>query len=209
MKIHWEQQGDYNFDPNKRYVVYYPGCFGPPHRGHFNTAKRFLDAGENISVIIHQKGLKSRHNVPYEINKKIWEIYIDELLPRERVVLIRNNGRRGNVLDHPLLKRADVVLMVCNNESGGGVNQQFNNHLCQIFGNMIRRLRRIKIEPVIFVGERPTVKTLSATKFVETIIGYKEGRISRDRLSYFLPDGLPSTRGDEIISRLSSCYVKV
>lgn len=50
----------------------FPGAFKPPHKGHFETAKKM--AGENMVGIILVSG-DSRETVTPEKSLKIWEIY--------------------------------------------------------------------------------------------------------------------------------------
>ena len=80
------------------YCIYIQGCYCPPHRGHFETVKRFTDIGENINVIIHQVGSESRHGVPSYFNRKMWKLYIENLLPSHRIDLLKYNNLRFQIV---------------------------------------------------------------------------------------------------------------
>ena len=89
-KIYWECNGDtYEIDPKKNYLIYFSGCFCPPHRGHLLMIEPFLKL-PNVKFLISQIGDESRHGVSYRISRKIWKIFIHELIPNHehRVALV-------------------------------------------------------------------------------------------------------------------------
>ena len=80
VKFYWESLDQvYEFDPEKQYLIYFPGCFAPPHGNHFNTIADFTYL-DNAKFFILQTGSEKRHGVPFELNNKIWRIYINELI---------------------------------------------------------------------------------------------------------------------------------
>ncbi len=114
--FYWESLGqEYPFDPSKKYLIYFKGCFCPPHRGHFDVVKDLMMKGKNIHTMIHQMGAESRHGVPKRLNREIWRLYINELLPADRVHLIQYNSTL-DILDLNFLKTFDTVVYIRGNE---------------------------------------------------------------------------------------------
>lgn len=64
VKFYWESKGEkYRFSREKKYLIYFRGCYCPPHKGHFNTIADFKDT-PNTKFIIHQGGSETRHGFP-------------------------------------------------------------------------------------------------------------------------------------------------
>ena len=74
-------------DPNKKYCLYYKGCFCPPHVGHFDNIRRYIENNSNVKIIVNQLASFSRHHVHKDISVNIMKTYIKELLPKIAYVL--------------------------------------------------------------------------------------------------------------------------
>lgn len=194
MSFYWECLGQkYPFDPSKTYLIYYKACFGPPHKGHFNTVKRFTNIGDNIHVMVHQMGSESRHGVPRYLNREIWKTYIKELLPQNRVHLCQYY-HSDDILSLPILDQIDTVVYIRGNE---GYNiESTPDKDKKIFSHIMRKLRLKNINMDFYYLERPLVKVLSATIFTEKLIKTRGKCLKHGcdckykRLKYFYPRGL-------------------
>lgn len=114
--FYWECLGQHvPYDPSKKYLFYFCGCFSPPHKGHFDQVKVALDSIPNSKIFIHQIGDESRHGVPFDISQRIWRTYIELLLPRDRVTL-RPRESMQQLYEHRFLKEADVVVILRGHE---------------------------------------------------------------------------------------------
>ena len=192
--FYWESLGqEYPFDPSKKYLIYFKGCFCPPHRGHFNTVKQLVDKGKNIHAMIHQMGAEARHGVPKRLNREIWRLYVNELLPTDRIHLVQYSSTL-DIFDQKILRDIDTVVYIRGNE-GYEVNATEMRDR-KIFRRIISNLERINVNMDFYYMERPLVKTLSASKFVQTLINTR-GRCKQQgcdckykRQSYFMPKGL-------------------
>ena len=192
--FYWENLGqEYPFNPYKKYLIYFKGCFCPPHRGHFNMVKQFTDKGDNIHVMIHQMGSESRHGVPKRLNREIWRFYINELLPTDRVHLIQHYSTL-DILDLDILNQIDTVLYIRGNE-GYEIDATKERDL-RIFRRIISNLKRMNIDMDFYYMDRQSVDTLCATQYVKTLIKTR-GRCKKqgcdckyERQSYFMPEGL-------------------
>ena len=72
IKILFENNGDnLNFDKNLNYCYYIKGCFCPPHKGHIDIIKKYINNNNNTYLIVNQIGSKSRHGVDKIINFKV------------------------------------------------------------------------------------------------------------------------------------------
>lgn len=211
MTVYWECNGDtYPFDSNKRYLIYYKGCFCPPHRGHFNTVKQFTDIGNNIHVMVHQIGSERRHGVPYYLNREVWRTYIDRLLPVDRVHLVKYNYC-DELLDLPILNHIDTVVFIRGNE---GYDTSYSNKIVHKFSYIINKLNSRGINMDFYYLERPLVDTLCATQFVKTLVKTKkkcchEGDICKyNRLKYYYPDDLDKNDMVNITRKLQLQYLR-
>lgn len=96
-KLYMEQQNAFT-------VGLFPGAFKPPHKGHFETAKRMCDENRIAVVLVSSE---TRENITAEQSLKIWEIY-KKYLPKNlhvfqssgspitaiyQIVNILNNGK--------------------------------------------------------------------------------------------------------------------
>jgi hypothetical protein len=71
-------------------IVYFPGAFKPPHRGHFSIVETLLKNKKitKIHILISKKSRKcslenSKIEFTPEQSKKIWDFYIRECVPLE------------------------------------------------------------------------------------------------------------------------------
>jgi len=208
MKIFWEKDALYKFRPDKKYVVYFLGCFCPPHRGHFSQV-RDLVKHRNVRVIVDQIGSSQRHGVPFRLNRKIWKIFIEELLPRERVSLISSESV-FDVCDHKFVRDCDFFVIV-----RGYENDTSRREMEKLIYENTRELRHA-IEPRgikcdVYLTERESVSYLSATELIRKVVKYRNMpmNVKYHKIDYFLPDGLKEETVKFIIKNLERCDLKV
>ena len=206
MKFHWElNDGPYRFKKNINYVIYFKGCFAPPHIGHFSAISDIVLNNPNVKVIINQV-VKSerRHGVPYEINKKIWQLYIDNLLPKNRVDLHKYQ-KLDKYINHPFMKDADKVIYLRANENFDIdlVEKRFVKYHKKI----IKKFNSKGIDVAYYAQER-NATVISATKFIEQLIKYKETGEDYYKLRQFIPEKLPLEIFHQIINMILSCNIK-
>ncbi len=194
MSFYWECLGQkYPFRKDKTYLIYYRGCFCPPHRGHFNTVKEFTDIGSNVHVMVHQIGSSSRHGVARSLNRKIWKTYIEELLPVERTHLVKYRGKE-DILDLEILNKVDTVIYVRGNE-GQDIDMTQKWDL-QNYASFMKKLSRRGISMDFVYLDRPLVEVLSATVLTKTLIQIrkkcrnKKCECRYKQLRRFFPRGL-------------------
>ena len=179
---------NYDFDENKKYLFYFRGNFGPPTKGHFSLVERYIHL-PNVKYFIHQIGSENRHGVPYWLNRKIFKIYISELLPKEKITLKRM-GASLDVLDY--VEDIDVVIFLKGNEE---MDREKEDFLYNRYSKLRKKLKQRRIRFDFLIIDRPEINTLSATKFVEAL------QEDRDCHS-FVPQNLSSRAYRYIISRL-------
>lgn len=150
---------EYYFNPEKKYLIYFRGCFAPPTRGHFSLVESFINL-PNVKYFIHQIGDEKRHGVPYWLNRKIWKIYISELLPKDKIIL-KKMGSSLEVLEYT--QDIDVVILIKGNE---GINRK---ELKDRYAPLKRKLEKKDIRFDMLIIDRPLINSLSATKFTEAI----------------------------------------
>jgi len=211
--FYWEFKGeDYPFDPYKKYLIYFKGCYCMPHAGHYNTVKRFTDLiedGINIRVMVHQMGSSRRHGVPYNLNRYIFQKYIDELLPSDRVHLVKYRSGIHEILNLDFIDDIDTVIYIRGNEDYNVRKTEKKNRYA--YQSIIKSLSRKEINMDFYYLERPHVHKLSATKFTRSLIKTrrnckKHGCDCKYRkLRYFLPDGLERDVSMKIIRKLQRC----
>lgn len=202
----WERNHErLKIHPDRRYLFYYRGCFCPPHAGHFDAAAKYLKY-PNVRMIIHQMG-GSRHGVSVTANRKIWNWYIDELLPKDRINLVQyNDDTRNYPKDHPWLKSSDVLIII----RGDEVKPDLDNYEqldCIRWDSTIRKCRRFDVD-VVFVYDLRDHDTMSASTFITNLIKYKEGRYPISHLYKYLPKDLSIETKRKIIHLLIQYHLK-
>ncbi len=191
----WENLGQHhNIDPKKRYLVYYQGMFAPPTRGHYEVVERFASY-PNVEILIEQIGSKHRHGVPYRFNKKVWEIYIKELLPSKKIHLKNNDD--FNISKY--MKNVDVILIVRGNESD--ITKDEKRHI-EIYKDWIRKYD-VDID-FLFI-DRNMITGPSTSKFIKALL---DPMSSEEDLRYFLPKGLSSKTIHNILNLLITFPLK-
>ncbi len=208
-KFYWECLGqEYRIDPNKKYLVYFKGAFSPPHRGHYGMVERFSKFN-NVHVMIHQMKTH-RHGVPYELNRKIWKTYINELLPKNRIHLVKYKSLNDiyNLVNNI---NFDKIIYIRGNEKYNIFKTERST--LSRFDDI---MNRTNVGFDFFYVDRPHVKTLSATKFVRELINNKNKRCYRKycnckykKLKYFFPENLPQSTAINIINKLQRHYLSV
>nr|QBK86642.1 MAG: cytidylyltransferase-like protein [Marseillevirus LCMAC102] len=76
------------------YLIY-AGCFCPPHKGHYDVIKKYVDSYDNIYIFIWDPE-ESRHGVPAKMNQKVWKTWAQKLGTNVHIILVDEN-------DNPLL----------------------------------------------------------------------------------------------------------
>jgi len=189
---------DYEFDPDKKYLIFFRGNFGPPSRGHYSLVEKYIHL-ENVKYYISQIGSEIRHGVPYSLNRKIWKIYIKKLLPEERIILKRAHSMH-DVLDE--IEGIDVVIFIRGREEED-IKAKEKERL-ERYNGIFRKLRKEGVKVDFLIIDRPEKNVLSATKFVEALIRGDSYR----KLKFFLPYNLPDEECKYIIRNLKKQNLK-
>jgi hypothetical protein len=209
VKFYWESLGEhYRFSPDKQYLIYYRGCFCPPHRGHFNTIADFTYL-PNAKFFIHQGGRQKRHGVPYELSRKIWKIYINELLPSDRFILMgRGSNQANDMADHPFTQEADTIVFIAGNENYDPKEKEMEDRkygYAEIFNKLLMRNKEI----IFLYLDRPQQNILSATQLSSNIqanrhYSFRDGR-KYQILRPFFPENLSNASVRYITRKLEEC----
>ena len=62
-------------------VALLPGKFKPPHKGHFEVAKRLLNKADEVVIVISRK---EHEGITAQQSKDIWDLY-NKLLPDKKL----------------------------------------------------------------------------------------------------------------------------
>ena len=205
-KVIWESKHIHNrekywFDDRTNYLIYFKGCFCPPHRGHFNTVKRFLDLGDNIKVVINQMK-SSRHGVPYNLKRRIWKTYISELLDSERVML-RSYNSFDDILDEDL---SDIDTIISIRGIEDQTYRKVERKVKYNYIDICEQLSHYNIKLDFYYLERVTINKLSASEFTKTLINtrYMNKENKYERCKQFLPLYLDKRIAIKIIEELAT-----
>lgn len=114
--VHFSWNKQFNLNPEKKYLVYYRGCFCPPTKGHFSVVEKWSQY-ENVIVYVSQIGSQDRHGVPYKTNKRIWKLFLKEggLSEAQQSRVILKRLRNANDIE-PYLDDIHAVIFVRGNE---------------------------------------------------------------------------------------------
>lgn len=210
VEFYWNR--DYTFDPAKKYLVYYRGCFCPCTAGHVSLLEPFLGQ-ENVTVFISQAGSEARHGVPYEVNHLIWKRYIEHCLPPDtRVILQKMHGSQDiephlSVRTEEGIDRVLYLMGIEHSDLMDGTDEGLSRRrrkrekkLRKDRKHLIQILKRRDIGLDFILVDRPHKKTLSATQFVQAV---KRGD-HMEQLEYYMPATLPKAQKREIVSKLRS-----
>lgn len=173
---------DYEFQEDLNYLIYFRGGMAPPTRGHFSLVESFISY-PNVKYFIHQIG--KRHGIPYPINRKIFKLYIRELLSQEMQerIILKRMGSSLDVLEH--IENIDVVIYIKGREED--VEEDYRD-LKKRYKPLISKLKKRGIPLHFLIIDRPLVHKLSATKFVEALS--RDSAYKMCNLKYFIPRGL-------------------
>ncbi len=184
---------DYKFEENKKYLIFFRGCFSPTTRGHFSLVEKYSHL-PNVKYYISQIGSEARHGVPYYLNRKIWNIYINKLLPKDRIILKKAYGIY-DVLDE--IENIDVVIYLRGNEKDSGDLRYEEKERLYKYRNIISKLKRKGIRTDFLIIDRPEAHVLSATKFIEAL----KNNSSYNKLRFYVPKNLPENDFRYIIKK--------
>ena len=191
---------NYNFEEGKNYLVLCRGCFCPPTKGHLSLVEAFIDR-PNVKYFISQIGSEKRHGVPYYFSRKMWEIYINELLPEHKnKIILKKFKSTYDVLDY--VDNVDVLIFLRGNEDDEKKSKE--KERIRNYGTLIKRLKRKGVSFDFLFLPRPLLNTLSTTKFVEGILAKK----STEELKFFLPKNLSTKTARKIIRKLRTFPLK-
>ena len=206
-------------DPNKKYCLYYKGCFCPPHIGHFDNIRRYIENNSNVKIIVNQQASFSRHHVPKDVSINIMKTYIKELLPYDRVSLVFRESKY-NLLEHPFVKEADVFVNlrgnekkrkyeqiflqpIKNNDKVNGIVMGIKKDAINIISNKYFNKELLRQHKhVIYYYTVRNENGPSATKFTDTLTKYKNNEATYEDVIKFLPQKLTEHIKKYIISRL-------
>jgi hypothetical protein len=163
----------------------------------------------NVKYIIHQIGSQERHGVPYHLNRKIWELFIEELLPGNDVSLIKYRSS-DDLHHHPFVRDADVVVIIRGNEYSN-IKKEEQTFL-QRYQPTIDHFNHRGIKLYYNFLDRPDAKKLCATAMISELKRYQGKyrnchcrecvkRISH-RMRKFLPSKLSSRTVRYIVHNL-------
>lgn len=184
---------DYDFDADKKYLIYFRGNFGPATKGHFSLIEKFAHL-DNVRFFIHQIG--ERHGVPYHVNRKIFKIYIQKYSDK---IVLEKMGSSLDVLDH--VEDIDRVIYLKGAETSEPLTQRDGKvilkRMRERYRPLISKLKRKDNIPLDFLFiDRPEMNKISATKFTEAL-----SRNSK-HLRRFVPDHLTDEEFKYVINKL-------
>ena len=143
---------DYKFLPDKRYIILYRGCFQVLHKGHYSLLEKYIHL-PNVKYYISQMDRKKRHGVPYYFSRKIWKMYIDELVPEHKNKIILKEMKTSlDVLD--FVDDIDVVIFLRGGEEGEDLKQLEKDRAIK-YEILISKLKRRGIKMDFLVIDRP------------------------------------------------------
>jgi cytidyltransferase-like protein len=148
-------------------IALYPGKFKPPHKGHFEVAKKLLEKVDRVEILISNKEVEG---ITAEKSKSLWELY-NELL--------------GGRLDIKIIQGSPIKYVLDTIEANP------NNHYIAVYGKGEEdRYRNIGKDPrymnaEVFDGGTTLTDegNINATDFRHAILSGKD-------ISRFLPDGV-------------------
>lgn len=210
---------DYIFEKEKNYLVYYRGNFGPPTRGHFSTIQKFIRE-KGVYYLVSQIGSERRHGVPYKTNRRIFKMYIDNLLDnaKDKIILKRMTDSMEVLEAIESFKKRGIiihkVLFVRGLEwdtSDRRIKEEKEAYMEHLYRRLIRKLKEKEIL-LDFCFLTRDIENMSATKFVETLLKVTNRKNMSDRnfrnLCKYLPKGLPEEVSRKAISLLLQYSLK-
>lgn len=202
-KMYWIN--DYPIDPDLTYLIYYRGNFGPPTRGHLLMVEMFAQYA-NVKFFIHQIGM--RHGFPPELNRKIFQIYLEPYADR---VVLEPVNHSLRVLDH--IHKVDRVILILGSESAkpltDRIAQKMYRDLRERYRPLGRELGKRDIRFDFLFVDRPLADRISATQFAKTIRKYAYDKHKvLDKCRHFVPDSVNETDYRYIIKRLCQTVKK-
>lgn len=154
-------------------LMLYPGSFKPPHRGHIELIKKYVNKVNKIIILISSKTRSGANGIEVDaqLSKDIWDKYIDKLQLSEKVFTEITDGS-------PVVRAYDYISQKV--PSGSTVyllksDKDGNDNRFQI---PVDR-KDIKVKVVV----SSNIDNLSSTDFRDAI-----GNSDLDKMSLFLPD---------------------
>jgi len=152
--------------PNSKVTVLYPGAFKPPHKGHFEVAKKAAEIGDNVVIIVSPK---DRDGVTAEQSLKVWNLY-KKFLPNNVEIRIAQGATPVN----------DVYDIIKNNP-----DENFLAAFGKEEGSRFNSLTKSGKYPNADIVDIGTIENFSATNLRKAI---RDRDI--DTIEKMIPDGV-------------------
>lgn len=146
----------------------------------------------------------SRHGVSVTANRKIWNWYIDELLPEDRISF---NITMKLVIILTIILGLNLVLIMIRGDEVKMDIDDYERLDCHRWDSTIRRCRRFCVN-VVFVYDLRDHETMSASTFIKNLIKYKQGRYPIEDLYKYLPKNLSIGSKRKILHLLIQYHLK-
>ena len=217
INFYWEDlEEKYIIDRNKKYVIYFKGCFSPPTLGHINAIKKIIkDFGNDVKIIINQLGPKNKHNVDKEINQYILYKYIKTIFPNNNIAILFR-GNNNNLINHPYLIGINYFVIVKGNEKNINVENKKDIELiiCNKIISYINLANMFEAKIIFIMHYRP-FELISTSRFIENLIQYKYKLINNEpiednieQILKFIPQEICIKDAVKIINKLIACNLK-
>ena len=157
-------------------IALYPGKFKPPHRGHFEVAKRLLNKADEVVIVISPLTVEG---ITAEQSKKVWDLY-NSLLDSKLTIKIVDKSPVKYVLDT--------------------IKDNPNNKYIAAFGKgESERFKSLSNKPNVTIEDEGTFDKLNARDLRSALANSED--ISKFLPSEITPDQYEKTLGmDEVIN---------
>lgn len=192
----------------------FPGKFKPPHRGHFDTAKKASANNDLVFVLISEK---PHEGFTAEQSFKIWNIYrnyipnltpfittptpvlgcydIANILNNGEFKSILNQGPRSNIME--LIENSKILESFINVGNNININLYSSEEDKDRFKNIFKPIYFGK--SVIKIGLKPVSRITSASKFRKALTNKKN-------IDNFLPSELSKQDKEAILNILNDNF---
>ena len=141
-------------------VALYPGKFKPPHRGHFEVAKRLLNKADEVVIVISPLTVEG---ITAEQSKKVWDLY---------------NSSLDNKLTVKIVDKSPVKYVL------DTIKDNPNNKYIAAFGKgESERFKSLSNKPNTTIEDEGTFDKLNARDLRSALANSKD-------ISKFLPKGI-------------------
>jgi len=183
-------------------IIYLPGAFRPPHRGHFLQIKNALarHKGEKVIVPVYSG---DRHGVAQETTVGIWKIYLTALKCEFAVVALQNDDPHEwcwvNAEDRRCNAKTEVGCWVLAGDDRSYYKDKLETYIAEKKPNLLLSYE---------VPDVGRYEGLSATKFCKAIETFRKAQLTVDTLSgpqlgtltAFLPEELSAQQAKDVLT---------